>query len=140
MIKNYFEKSKLGNKYQIKIIVYQAKIRGDIGLSDLSDKTKLDFFLAVAVSLLQHGCTSGTLTKRLEKMLDGNWARILRALLDNSWKQYPTKHQLYGYLPLISRIIQVQRMRQPGFCWRSKDKFISEILLWTLSYGHTRVG
>ena len=35
------------------------------------------------------GCTTGTLTKRLEKKLDGNYTRILRAILNKSWQQHP---------------------------------------------------
>ena len=40
--------------------------------SDLSDKIKMQFFQAVVVSVLLYGCTTLTLTKRLEeKKLDG---------------------------------------------------------------------
>ena len=40
-----------------------------------------------------------TLTKRLEKKLDGNYTRMLRAILNKSWQRHPTRHQLYGHLP-----------------------------------------
>ena len=33
---------------------------------------------------------------------------MLRAILNKSWKQYPSKQQLYGHLPLISQTIQVR--------------------------------
>ena len=39
-----------------------------------------------------------TLTKRLEKKLDGNYTRMLRAILNKSWQQRPTRKQLYGHL------------------------------------------
>ena len=51
------------------------------------------------MSILLCGCTTWTLTKRLEKKLDGNYTRMLRAILNKSWWQHPTKHQLYGHLP-----------------------------------------
>ena len=38
--------------------------------SDLTDEMKRSFFLAVVVSILLYGCTTWTLTKRLEKKLD----------------------------------------------------------------------
>ena len=41
--------------------------------SDLTDKMKRSFFQAAAVSILLYGCTTWTLTKRLEKKLDGNY-------------------------------------------------------------------
>ena len=45
------------------------------------------------------------LPKRIEKRLDGNDTRMLRAFSNKSWKQHSTKYQLYGYLPPISQII-----------------------------------
>ena len=50
-------------------------------------------------SILLYGCTTWTLTKRLEKKLDGNYTRMLRVILNKSWQQHPTRHQLYGHLP-----------------------------------------
>ena len=31
------------------------------------------------------------------KKLDGNYTRMLRAILNKSWRQHPTKQQLYGH-------------------------------------------
>ena len=67
--------------------------------SDLTDKMKRSFFQAAVTSILLYGCTTWTLTKRLEKKLDGNYTRMLRAILNKSWRQHPTRHQLYGHLP-----------------------------------------
>ena len=46
--------------------------------SDLTDKMKRSFFQAAITSILLYGCTTWTLTKRLEKKLDGNYTRMLR--------------------------------------------------------------
>ena len=54
--------------------------------SDQTDKMKRSFFQAVVVSKLLFGCTTWTLTKRLEKKLDGNYTRMLRAILNKSWR------------------------------------------------------
>ena len=51
--------------------------------SDLTDKMKRSFFQAAVISILLYGCTTWTLTKRLEK-LDGNYTRMLRAILNKS--------------------------------------------------------
>ena len=98
--------------------------------SDLTDKMKRSFFQAADASILLYGCTTWTLTKRLEKKLDGNYTRMLRAILNKSWWQHPTRHQLYGQLPLITKTIQVRRTRRAGHCWRSWDELIRDILLW----------
>ena len=99
--------------------------------SDLTDKMKCSFFQAVVVLILLYGCTTWTRTKWLEKKLDGNNTRMLRAILNKSWRQHPTKRQLYGYLPPITKTIQVRRTRHAGHCWRSWDELISDVLLWT---------
>ena len=80
------------------------------------------------------------LTKRLERRLDGNYTRMLRAVLNKSWRQHPTRLQLYGHLPPITKTIQVRRTRHAGHCWRSKDELISDVLLWTPTHGCARVG
>ena len=108
--------------------------------SDLTDKMKRIFFQAAVVSILLYGCTTWTLTKRLEKKLDSNYTRMLRAILNKSWRQHPTNHQLYGYLPPIMKTIQVRRTRHAGHCWRSRDELISDVLLWTPSNGRGKAG
>ena len=106
----------------------------------LTDKMKRSFFQAAVVSILLYGCTTWTLTKRLERRLDGNYTRMLRAVLNKSWRQHPTRLQLYGHLPPITKTIQVRRTRHAGHCWRSKDELISDVLLWTPTHGCARVG
>ena len=108
--------------------------------SDLTDKMKRSFFQAAVTSILLYGGTTWTLTKRLEKKLDGNYTRMLRAILNKSWRQHPTRHQLYGHLPPITKTIQVRRTRHAGHCWRSKDELIRDVLLWTPTHGRAKAG
>ena len=65
---------------------------------------------------------------------------MLRAVLNKSWRQHPTRHQLYGHLPPIMKTIQVRRTRHAGHNWRSKDELISDVLLWTPTYGRAKAG
>ena len=68
--------------------------------SDLTDKMKRSFFQAAVVSILLYGCTTWTPNKRLEKKLDGNYTRILRAILNKSWRQTPqSTNYTDTYLP-----------------------------------------
>ena len=108
--------------------------------SDLTNKIKRNFFQAAVVSILLFGCTTWTLTKRMEKKLDGNYPRMLQAVLNKSWRQHPTKQQRYGHLPPITKTIQVRWTRYVGHCWRSKEELISNILPWTPSHGRAKVG
>ena len=60
--------------------------------------------------------------------------------LEKSWRQHPTRHQLYGHLPPITKTIQVRRTRHAGHCWRSRDELVSDILLWTSTHGRAKAG
>ena len=62
----------------------------------------------------------------------------LRAILNKSWRQHPTRHQVYGHLPPITKNIQVRRTWHAGHFWRSRDELISDVLLWTPTYGRTK--
>ena len=84
--------------------------------SDLTDKMKRSFYQAAVVSILLYGCTTWTLTKRLEKKLDSNYTRMLRAILNKSWQQHLTSQQLYGHLLPITKTIHVKRTRHAGPC------------------------
>ena len=108
--------------------------------SDLTDKMKCSFFQAAVISILLYGCTTWTLTKHMEKKIDCNYTRMLWALLNKSWRQQPTKQQLYGHLPPIMKTIQVKRTRHVGHCWKSREKLIRDILLWTPSHGRAKAG
>ena len=79
-------------------------------------------------------------TRNFRKKLDGNYIRMLGAILNKSWRQHLTRHQLYGHLPLTTKTIQVRRTRHAGHCWRSKDELISDLLLWTPAYGQAKAG
>ena len=74
------------------------------------------------------------------RSLDGNYTRMLRAILNKSWRQHPTRHQLYGHLPPITKTIQVRWTRHAGHCWRSWDELISDVLLWTPTHGRAKAG
>ena len=84
--------------------------------------------------------TTWMLTKCMKKKLDGNYTRMVRAILNKSWRQHPTKQQLYSHLPSITKAILVRRIRHVGLCWRSKNKLISNIIQWIPSHGRAEAG
>ena len=71
------------------------------------------------------------LTKCLEKKLDGNYEGCCMLFWINPWKQ-----QL---LESITSGLTNHKTRYAGYCWRSKDELISNILLRTPTHGHTSV-
>ena len=106
--------------------------------SDLTYKIKRRSF---QVAVLQYGCTTWTLSKRIEKKLDGNYTRMLQGVLNMTGRQHPTKQQLYGHLLAIMKSTSVRPTRDAGHCWRSKDELISDIYSsGPLSHGRAKVG
>ena len=82
----------------------------------------MQFFQAAVVSIRVYGCTTWKLTKRMEKKLDGNYTRMLLAILNKSWKQHHTKHQLYGHLPPITKTIKIWGTKHEWLCWSSRGR------------------
>ena len=106
------------------------------GKSEQTDKMKRSFFLAEVVSILLYGCITWTLTKRLEKKLDGNYTRMLRANLNKSWRQHPTKQQLFSHLPPITKLSKTIRTYRT---LREKHGR-THVLQWNPSHGRTNAG
>ena len=52
--------------------------------SEITDKIKRSFFQAAVESILLYGCTTWTLTKRIEKKFDGNCTIRLRSIVNKS--------------------------------------------------------
>ena len=52
----------------------------------------------------------------------------------------PQGTKLYGHLPPITKTIQARRTRHAGHSWRSKEKLISDELLWAPAYGQAKAG
>ena len=109
----------------------------------LTDKMKRSFFQRscryyyMDVSILPYGCTTWTLTKRMEKKFDGNYTKMLRAILNKSWRKHPTNSSCTTTY-LSSR--KLSQTRHAGHCWRSGVELISDVLLWTLSHSQAKSG
>ena len=46
----------------------------------------------------------------MEEKLDGNYTRMLQAILNKSWGQHPTKQRLYGPLPPITKLSKLDEL------------------------------
>ena len=80
------------------------------------------------------------ITKRMEEKLDRNYTKLLRIVLNKSWKQCPTKQQMYSHLPPISQTILVGRRRHAEHSWRRKDELISDVLQWASTHRPASIG
>ena len=108
--------------------------------SNLCNKLKRDFFRAVVESILLYGSAAWTLAKAHEKMIDGTYTRMLRAILNISWRQHATTEQLYGNIPAISTLIRERCLRFSVHCFRNKGELVSELILWNPKHRHRSAG
>ena len=98
----------------------------------LSHSYNLVPYLSKKLWKLLKNCSIGAL--RCVIVCEFNWQIIV------PWQQHPTRHQLYGHLPPITKTIQVRRTRHAGHCWRSRDELIRDVLLWIPTHGRAKAG
>ena len=123
---------------EVLVLIPNTYSSKDVQFSDdIDPKGESSILQAIIYESHQMKSTRKNYTK---KKLDGNYTRMLRVILNKSWWQHPTKHQLYGPLPPITKTIQVRRTRHAGHCWISRDKLISDVHLWTPTYGRAKAG
>ena len=106
--------------------------------SDLTNKIKRSFFQAAVVSILLYVYTTWTLTKWMEEKAWRQLHKNAASNIEQVVEAAPLKQQLYDHLPSITKTIKVRRTRHVGHYWRSRDKLISNILLWTPSHGRAK--
>ena len=113
----------------------------NIWTSNLQRETKIGIFQATAQYVLLYGSESWTLTKKLNKSLDGCYTRMLRKVLNISWKRHMTNKELYGNHPQISDVIRKSRLKFAGHSIRQKEQQpVSEIVLWEPTHGTRSAG
>ena len=86
--------------------------------SALSRKLKVRLFIATVESVLLYGSEAWTITKTLQKKIDGCYTRMLRMSLGISWRQKLTNEQLYQELPKVTSKIAERRLKLAGHCIR----------------------
>ena len=97
---------------------------------------KRKFFVATVESILLYGCEAWTLTKAMEKSLDGTYTRMLRRALNMHWSDRVTNVTLYGGLPKLSNKVAARRLRLAGHCLRHPDLGAHRLILWEPTHGH----
>ena len=106
--------------------------------SQLSNNIKVKIFRATIEPILLYGSETWTLSRKLEKRLDGTYTRLLRRAQNLSWKSHPSISQIYNKLPRVSSLVKYRRVQFAGHCFRADAEVISSLLLWRPSYGKSR--
>ena len=96
-------------------------------------------FKTCVESILLYGSETWTMSKQLEKCLDGTYTRLLMEnnkivilLIQNiNWKQHFILEQIHGNLLKVSDVVRMRRNRFAGHCLRAKEEIISDLLFWS---------
>ena len=104
-----------------------------IWTSQLPKHLKLEIFRATVEPILLYGSETWTLSKKLEKRLDGTYTRLLMRAQNLSWKRHPSVSDIYGHLPRVYALVRSRRVQFAGHCYRAKTEVISSLLLWKSS-------
>ena len=99
--------------------------------SDLRKAIKVRLFTALIESVLLYGSETWTMTKRLNKVLDGCYTRMLRMAVNvNQYRDRVSNAELYGDLPRVSLKVRQKRLRIAGHAIRHPELPLSKVLLW----------
>ena len=83
-----------------------CNVMNKIWSSDLDNDFKLKIFKATVEPILLYGSETWTLSKKLEKRLDGTYTRLLMRVQNISWKTHPTKAKIYKNIPLFPALFK----------------------------------
>ena len=109
--------------------------------SDLRDALKVRVFVALVESVLLYGSETWTMTKRLTKMVDGCYTRMLRMALGvNQWRDRVSNQALYNGLPKVTSKIAQRRLRLAGHAQRHPELTLHKLVLWDPQHGHANRG
>ena len=100
----------------------------------------MQFFRAVAKSILLYGAESWTLMKTHESQLDAMYMLMLHFGLNVHWSQHITNEQLYGDLPHLNTMIRLHHMKFVGLCCQAEEEPVFKVLFWMPQHGRRRCG
>ena len=109
-----------------------------IWTSQLPRRIKIEIFRATIEPILLYGSETWTLSRKLEKRLDGTYTRLLMRAQNISWGRHASVSDIYGNLLHVSALVRSRRVQFAGHCFRAKSETISSLLLWKSSSDKAR--
>ena len=106
--------------------------------SNLARKTKIQVFCILIESILLYGSETWTLSAKQQHRLDGCYTRLLRRVLNLSWRNHTILEMIYGDLPRVSTLVRKGRVQFAGHCGRATDELVSLFVMWRYSSTRNR--
>jgi len=108
--------------------------------SHIRPNLKKNFLNSCVISILLYGCETWTLTKTLERKLDGTYTKLLRYIHDFPHDAHIANKDLYDDSPYISDIIKHRRIRFAGHCLRAQNQPVQKLVLLNPGYKNLKQG
>ena len=101
----------------------------------LDNNLKIMIFKVTIETILLYESETWTIDKKLRRKIDGCYIKLLRMVLNVSWRDKISNKILYNVMPLITDVIAIRRMRIAGHCLRHNDKIANNLILWGPKFG-----
>ena len=98
--------------------------------STMNRKLKIRIFRDIIETILLYGSETWTITKTFENKIDGCYTRLIRMILNISWRDKIPNKILYIGLPKISEVIRDRRMAIAGHCVQHRDEALYDLIFW----------
>ena len=98
--------------------------------SKLSKRIKIQLFRATTETILLYGSSTWTLTKQVERALDGTYTRMLRKVLNIGWNEKVSNETLYVWFSVQN--FQHNQIEQAETCWSRLQRKKHLQLTWQL--------
>ena len=91
---------------------------------------KIRILQVIIEIVLLYGSENWTINKSLEKIINGCYIKLLRMVLNISWKDKWYNNKLYNDIPNITNIIATRRLSIAGLCIHHKEEAAHNFILW----------
>ena len=101
--------------------------------SNVSRNIKVGLFQATVETVLLYGAEAWTMTKGLDRALDGTYTRLLRYALGIRWQDHQTNDQVYQNIQPVSERLRARRLKFVGHCARMSSyapQPVCQLLMW----------
>ena len=108
--------------------------------STLYNNLKIRIFKVTIETILLYGIETWTIDTKLRRKIDGCYTKLLRMLLNISWRYKISNKILYNGIPLITDVVASRRMRFSGHCLCHNDEIAHNLILWEPKFSRRNRG
>ena len=98
--------------------------------SNIAKTLKIIIVKVTKETILFYGSETWTINKSLEKIINACYTKLLRMVLNVSWKDNWSNKKLYNDMPKSTNIIATRRLSIAGHCIRHNEEATHNLIFW----------